>query len=230
MVAWEAANPPQQTLRDRKKADVRSTILVSAEKLFRGRGYSATSMADIADAAKVSRKTLFNYVASKESIILALIDGVIGAHMPGWLESDIPVHHDSRDIHTANWKARLDEIAQHRWLLTLAAEHTSFFMGGSTRYASDTYQINREARVRRIAAVQAEGKIRCDISPEEISGYYDALRDLTIRNWLLTPGSSRKELHRMFENAMELLERGLTRLTAPGIAARDSPGTRQRLP
>jgi len=212
IIAWDASQPRRPGLRDRKKADVRSTILASAEKLFRERGYSATSMADIADAAKIARKTLFNYVASKETIILALVDRVIGAHMPGWLESDSPVHHDSRDVHTVNFQRRLNEIARHRWLLTLAAEHTTFFTGSSTRYAWETYQLNRRARMRRISAVQAEGKMRTDISPEEISGYYDALRDLTIRNWLLTPGSSREDLRHLFENAMRLLERGLAPL------------------
>lgn len=204
-----AATTPRLGLRERKKADVRSTILTVAERLFRERGYQETSMADIADGANIARKTLFNYVTSKESIILALIDVAIGAHMPAWLEEAVPFHHDTRDVGTPNWERRLNEIAKHRWLLTLAAENTSFFTGGTTKYVSETMQRNTEARMQRIAAVQAAGGMRADISPKEISDYYETLRDLSVRTWLLTPKSTAKDLRRTFGNAMQVLQQGI---------------------
>lgn len=196
-------------LRERKKADVRKTILECAERLFRQDGYVATSMADIANAANISRKTLFNYVTSKESIVLGMIDAFIGDHMPDWLEGDTPIHHDARDVFTPDVGERLDEIAKHRWLLTLAANHTNFFNASRTQYVADALDANVVARQRRIAAVQAEGHIRADVPALEISRYYEALRDLVVHHWLMDEATTPEDLHRMFANAMRVLQQGL---------------------
>ncbi|HKQ84057.1 MAG TPA: TetR/AcrR family transcriptional regulator [Steroidobacteraceae bacterium] len=207
--------------REHRKMSVRAAILRSSERLFRRRGFVATSMSDIADHAGVSRKTLFNYMASKESIVYAMIDAFVGQHMPGWLESDKPSYHDERDIVTPHVTERLNEIARNRWLLTLAAKHTRFFHADRTRLVDATLQRNLRARAKRIAAVQKEGHIRGDIPALSISFYYEALRDLTLSRWLLTPDSKTKDLQRSFVEAMSVLERGLAP-TKKGTAKRRS--------
>lgn len=199
----------QPGLRERKKSEVRRAILKAAEDLFRQHGYHETSMSQIAEAANISRKTLFNYCDNKETIVLNLVDAFIGEHMPDWLEEAVPLHGDARDILTDNVWDRLDVIASHRWLLTLAANHTGFFSFGQTAYVAETLQANVSSRERRIAMVQQNGKIRSDISAGEISRYYEALRDLVIRNWLVDETLGREDLHRMFDHAMKVLIRGL---------------------
>lgn len=196
-------------LRERKKENVRTAILVTAERMFRERGFDGTSMTDIAEDAGISRKTLFNYMATKESIVFALIDSFVGKNMPGWLEPETPFHHDPRDIITPDLTVRLEEIARNRWLLTLAAEHTSFFHADKTKFVDEALQRNLQARSRRIAAVQAEGHIRGDIPSLSISRYYEVLRDLAISQWLLTPDSTTEDLQRGFADAMAVLQQGL---------------------
>jgi AcrR family transcriptional regulator len=195
--------------RDTKKAAVRRNILEAAERLFQEKGYDGTSMSEIAEAAGVSRKTIFNYCESKETIVLNLVDVFIGEHMPEWLERDVPVYGDARDILTEDVGERLDEIAAHRWLLTLAANHTSFFSFGRTEFVAATLRTNIGARERRVAAVQRKGGIRADIPAGEISRYYETLRDLAVHNWLSDPDSEPEDLHRLFDNAMAVLIRGL---------------------
>src|ERR1700745_1875067 len=56
-------------LRERKKAMVREGILSSAERLFEERGFDNVTVAEIADAANVSVKTLFVYFRSKEDLV-----------------------------------------------------------------------------------------------------------------------------------------------------------------
>jgi AcrR family transcriptional regulator len=58
-------------LRERKKQRTRETIVDVALALFAERGYQQTTVAEIADAAEVSKGTLFVYFPSKEEIVFA---------------------------------------------------------------------------------------------------------------------------------------------------------------
>jgi AcrR family transcriptional regulator len=58
-------------LRERKKQQTRDTIARVALELFLERGYEHTTLADIADAADVSKRTIFSYFESKEDILFA---------------------------------------------------------------------------------------------------------------------------------------------------------------
>jgi AcrR family transcriptional regulator len=52
-------------LRERKKQKTRDTITKVALELFAERGYEQTTIAEIADAAEVSPRTIFAYFPSK---------------------------------------------------------------------------------------------------------------------------------------------------------------------
>jgi AcrR family transcriptional regulator len=56
-------------LRERKKQQTRETIARVAVQLFAERGYDQTTLAEIADAADVSTRTIFAYYQSKEDIL-----------------------------------------------------------------------------------------------------------------------------------------------------------------
>src|SRR5207247_11153805 len=58
-------------LRERKKQRTRETIARVAHELFVERGYHATTLPDIAEAADVSTRTIFAYFPSKEDILFS---------------------------------------------------------------------------------------------------------------------------------------------------------------
>ena len=72
-----------ESLRERKKRLTREAIFAAARALFGERGFDSVTVAEIADAANVSVKTLFTYVGSKEELLFSgrptVLDTVVEA-------------------------------------------------------------------------------------------------------------------------------------------------------
>src|ERR671931_1414372 len=72
-------------LRERKKSQTREAIASAAMALFAEHGFDAVTVADVARAADVSEKTVFNYFPAKEDLVLhggeerraALIEAIV---------------------------------------------------------------------------------------------------------------------------------------------------------
>src|SRR6266536_1138765 len=56
-------------LRERKKRQTREAIAQAAMELFKARGFDAVTVAEVARAAGVSEKTVFNYFPAKEDLV-----------------------------------------------------------------------------------------------------------------------------------------------------------------
>src|SRR5215216_2550489 len=56
-------------LRERKKQQTRELIAETARRLFTERGFERVSVAEIARAADVAEKTVFNYFPTKEDLV-----------------------------------------------------------------------------------------------------------------------------------------------------------------
>jgi AcrR family transcriptional regulator len=65
----EATAEAQEGLRERKKRRTRAAIAAAAMRLFRERGFDTVTIADVARAADVSEKTIFNYFPAKEDLV-----------------------------------------------------------------------------------------------------------------------------------------------------------------
>jgi AcrR family transcriptional regulator len=64
----------QLSRRDRKKRETRARILREARRLFADKGFEATTVDEISEAADVSRGTLFNYFQGKSSLLAEMAD------------------------------------------------------------------------------------------------------------------------------------------------------------
>jgi len=69
-VTQPATAIPRPSLSDRKQEFVRRELGDVAWELFASKGYEATTVAEIARAAGVSRRTFFRYYASKEDVVV----------------------------------------------------------------------------------------------------------------------------------------------------------------
>jgi AcrR family transcriptional regulator len=79
-----AINEP--TLQERKQELVRAELFNAAWQLFGERGYEATTVAEIAAAAGVSRRTFFRYYASKEDVLIETTDELAEAMLASMAE------------------------------------------------------------------------------------------------------------------------------------------------
>jgi AcrR family transcriptional regulator len=66
--------PQQGGLRERKRLRTRATIVRVALEMFGERGYRATTLTQIAEAAEIAPSTLHGYFASKEDIVFSSYD------------------------------------------------------------------------------------------------------------------------------------------------------------
>jgi AcrR family transcriptional regulator len=66
----QAVPPLPKSLQERKHEVVRLALSAAGEELFRSRGFERTTVAQIAHAAGVSRRTFFRYYETKEEVIV----------------------------------------------------------------------------------------------------------------------------------------------------------------
>lgn len=62
---------PKRGLRELKKARTRSAIQREALRLFHERGYDATTVEQVAEAAEVAHTTVFRYFPTKEDLVIS---------------------------------------------------------------------------------------------------------------------------------------------------------------
>jgi AcrR family transcriptional regulator len=70
--------PVENGLRERKKTRTRNDIIRAATRLFVTKGFDQTTMDDVAEAAVVSRSTLFRYFGNKEAMVFPHQDERLG--------------------------------------------------------------------------------------------------------------------------------------------------------
>jgi AcrR family transcriptional regulator len=64
-----SSDQTKPSLRERKKAQTRAAIQTHALRLFREKGYDATTIEQIIEAADVSETTFFRYFPTKEDVV-----------------------------------------------------------------------------------------------------------------------------------------------------------------
>lgn len=77
-------------------ADRVTILLEAAEDIFLAKGYHSATMDDVARAAAMSKKTVYQLIRSKSELFMALLDHyqtllIFPAPLPDWREGENPV-------------------------------------------------------------------------------------------------------------------------------------------
>ena len=107
-------------LRERKKRAARESIATAAQRLFAERGYDAVTVAEIAAAAVVSEKTVFNHFATKEELVFA--DRAEGLARLVAAIRERPAGTSVLDVFRAATGATLDELGDDTLMLARVVE------------------------------------------------------------------------------------------------------------
>lgn len=93
----EVRNGSNEIVQKARRGSSREGIVEAAARLFLERGFGAVSMDDLADAAGVARRTLYNQFASKEEIFREMLLKVAG-HLENAFPPGIETQGDVEDV------------------------------------------------------------------------------------------------------------------------------------
>ena len=77
-------SPRSKTLSRQMKAESRKAILDASLELFAKKGFSATTTEEIAKKAKVSKGLIFSHFASKEDLLISIMDEAVERWFPNF--------------------------------------------------------------------------------------------------------------------------------------------------
>jgi TetR/AcrR family transcriptional regulator len=137
----------------------------AARRLFASRGYSGTSMAEIATAAGVSKATVFHHYRSKR----ALYEALLGDAFAGFREQLIPLLDTERDLQQSLrdfTAAHIDRLTRMQGTMRLIArEMLSGTAASSDLFAGSGMSHNVSLLVEEMRRGQKLGTVRADVDP-----------------------------------------------------------------
>jgi len=108
-----------------KSKETRASILSHAIRLFRERGFDATTMRDVADAAGVALGSAYYYFPGKEAIVQAYYDEVQSQHLSRVTEALAKKKHSLEERLQIAFHAKFDILADDRKLLGALFRYTA---------------------------------------------------------------------------------------------------------
>jgi AcrR family transcriptional regulator len=188
--------------RERKKEETRERIFKAACKLFRDKGFEATTIDDIAEKADVAKGTFFNYFPRKEAVLGFLSEMWIEEaerKVGDILGSKGPASERIRDMFVdfAGFYEEDPQLAHY-----VVAESTRRF----TDDCDDMCQRWDDLGVRVMEHLQDNGEVRRDVTPSRAHEILGAVYHDTLMRWAAAerkPFALKEELRTRLTIAME---------------------------
>jgi AcrR family transcriptional regulator len=191
---------PAVGLRERKKAKTRAAIQLHALRLFRERGYHATTVEQIAEAAEISPSTFFRYFPTKEAVVLTDdYDPVLLAAFHAQPAELTPLQAVRGAMTSVLAGLPAAELAATR-------ERTQLVMAVPELRAGTLQNMTETTRLLAVAVAERVGRDPDDVAVRTFTGALLGVWTTVLFRWVEDPGM---DLLASLDEAMALLEAGL---------------------
>lgn len=183
----------------------RSAVSRTALEMFAERGFDGTTLDDVAEALGVSRRTLFRYFASKNDMVWADFDWVLGRlrRCLDATEPDEPLHEALRRAVVESNRYEQEQLPELRIRMRLITGVPALQAHSTLRYAE----------WRAVIADFAAGRLGCgptDLVPQTIAHAALGTSMAAFLVWVDDPSS---DLTANLDEAFRLLGAGVAALT-----------------
>jgi AcrR family transcriptional regulator len=194
---------PRPGLRERKRAKTRAAIQAQALRLFRERGYDATTVEHIAEAAEVSESTFYRYFPTKPDVVLRdefdpLIVAALNAQ-PAELSALQAVRATFRAVFAEMSAAEADEQRQRSRLMLSVPELRAAMID----------QFTQAVQLIADSIAERTGREHSDLAIRTLAG---AVVGVAMAVMLAIADDEHADLATLLDQALEQLETGLATL------------------
>ena len=196
----------QLSLRERNKKKVTQRIVEVTIELFKTKGYHETTMDEIAEQAEISRKTLFNYFPSKESLLLPWAQEILDNHLQAKFVDYMHTQPTTVQLLQFIYQA-ISELLQIFPDVAQAFARDSFIAGSASQRATIMTGVE-DIYLRVLRYGQARGEVRTDIPLEYMTRYLGAFLSVLFLDTFeaTSPENASQEIKQM----LALIETGLS--------------------
>lgn len=174
-------------------AVTRATLLKTALNLFSSKGYAATSIDDISQAAKLTRGALYHHFQSKADLYNTLVEEV-SARGANIVQESVAEGGTFTEILKRIFVRQLTYIEENkeaRAVMELAlfktGAHPELQSGRERQIQGGKAMIDGIAQAMQVGI--SSGELRNDISPKEMALSFLAFQNGVIQLWLASPKS-----------------------------------------
>lgn len=198
------------SLRERKKAKTRETIVRVALQLFSEQGYSQTTIAQIAEAADVSPRTVSTYFPAKEDIVFD-----VSAGTKERLVEAIEGRPEGQDTMSAlrAWLLHEREVLDH--------DHELHTCQRKVIDREEALMLHEQAMMREFELVLADGlEVDLGLEPSDLQSRMAAAAAMAVFDLLHDEGHANRPEGQLpsVEEQLELLDHALAFITG-GVSA-----------
>ena len=168
-----------------RRGGSREAIVEAAERLFLERGFGAVSMDELAEAAGVARRTLYNQFSSKEEIfreMLQIVSGQLEAAFPPGVETQGDVQDVLRLV--ARMVLELHKRPEYLGFLRMVVADSRQFPWIAKAFAA-VMDPQPERLVRYLAHLTALGILDCESPTLAAHQFMGMLNEFSLWPWML---------------------------------------------
>lgn len=168
-----------------RRGDSRQAIIAAAERLFLERGFGSVSMDELAEAAGVARRTLYNQFASKEDLFREMLLKV-SAQLEGAFPPGIETQGDVEDVLRQIARVILDlhENPEYLGFLRMVAADSRQFPWIAQEFAA-VMEPQTERFIRYFAHLTSIGVLNCRNPMLAAHQFMGVFNELSLWPWMM---------------------------------------------